>query len=238
MHLPSMPSDLAANDVFPAGDVASKSYDNSGNQPLLELVPSSANRILDIGCGRGSNARVLSRRGAVVDGITLSEDEAVAAREFCRSVIVHDLEMGLPDSLQPPYDVLLCSHVLEHLRWPNRLLEDLRRISVPGHSLLLVALPNLLFYKNRAAIAAGYFEYADSGIMDASHFRWFTFATSRRLLESAGFSVEICRGEGSFPLPILRRVLPKPVTQAIDATAVHAIPGLFSHQFLLAARPR
>jgi SAM-dependent methyltransferase len=226
------------NELFPAGDVATKAYDNSGNHALLELIPRSASRILDIGCGRGSNARALKARNAVVDGVTLSEGEAVAAREFCQRVIVHDLEQGLPDSLQPPYDVIVCSHVLEHLRWPDRLLKDVHRIAAADHALLIVALPSLLFYKNRAALAAGYFEYAESGIMDASHFRWFTFATSRKLVESAGFSIEVCKGEGSFPLPGMRKVLPTSITRLIDAAATRLVPGLFSHQFLLAARPR
>jgi 2-polyprenyl-3-methyl-5-hydroxy-6-metoxy-1,4-benzoquinol methylase len=67
-----------------------------------------------------------------------------------------------------------CCHVLEHLRWPERLLIALKPLLTPRSGQLLVALPNVLFYKNRVRLLCGQFEYADSGIMDASHFRWLT----------------------------------------------------------------
>lgn len=226
-----------AKTAFPAGSVDSKRYQNRGNPKLLSLLPPTAMRVLDVGCGAGDNARLLADGGRSVDGITLSETEAATARRVCNSVIVHDLEFGLPTHLGAPYDAVICSHVLEHLRWPDRLLKEVRELLLPRKGVLLVALPNALFYKNRWRLLTGHFDYEESGLMDASHFRWFTYASSRRLLESAGFYVLSHSGDGSLPLPLVRKVLPTRFVEAVDATATAVLPGLFSYQLLLCAKP-
>lgn len=229
----STPSQTA----FPAGSVDHKRYENRGNPLLLTLLPNTATRVLDIGCGAGDNARLLTAMGLSVDGVTLSEAEATTARQVCGSVFVHDLETGLPPDLNKTYDAVICSHVLEHLRWPDRLLKEVREVLQPSQGVLLVALPNVLFYKNRWRFLTGHFDYEESGLMDASHFRWFTYASSRRLVESAGFEVLSQSGEGSFPLPLVRKLLPRRVVTAVDKTATFGLPGLFAYQLLLCAGP-
>jgi SAM-dependent methyltransferase len=223
--------------AFPAGSVDRKRYANRGNPPLLAMVPHDARCILDIGCGAGDNARLLVASGRSVDGITLSEGEAATAREVCGSVFVHDLETGLPANLTSTYDAVICSHVLEHLRWPDRFLREVCERLRPQRGVLLVALPNVLFYKNRWRILTGHFDYEESGLMDASHFRWFTYESSRRLLVEAGFEVQSHSSEGSFPLPLVRRVIHAHVASGLDKLAAAALPGLFGYQFLLRAVP-
>jgi SAM-dependent methyltransferase len=167
----------------------------------------------------------------------MSEAEAATARPVCSNVFVHDLEAGFPPDLAGPYDAVVCSHVLEHLRWPDHLLTEVREILVPSQGVLLVALPNVLFYKNRWRLLTGHFDYEESGLMDASHFRWFTYASSRRLLESSGFKVHHHSCEGSFPLSFVRHLAGRQVAAAVDARAARLFPGLFGYQLLLLATP-
>jgi 2-polyprenyl-3-methyl-5-hydroxy-6-metoxy-1,4-benzoquinol methylase len=201
-------------------------------------VPEAARLVLDLGCGAGCNAQVLASRGVQVDGVTLSESERARAAQWCHRCWVHDLESGLPSGLEETYDAVVCSHVLEHLRWPDRALAALRPLLIPGRGCLLVALPNLLFYKTRARLLIGRFEYQDSGIMDASHFRWYTFATARRLVEQAGFTVCAHEVQGSAPIPLIRRYLPAWLTAAADRLAERTLPGFFGGQIIIAATPR
>jgi SAM-dependent methyltransferase len=216
-------------------DASTKCYENSGNAALMAFVPKSTKRALDVGCGSGMHARQLQARGMAVDGITISGSEHASAVSACENCWVHDLEAGLPAGLASTYDLIICSHVLEHLRWPERILLALKSRLQPRSGRLLVALPNVLFYKNRARLLLGRFEYQDSGIMDASHFRWFTFRSARRLVEQCGYRVIAHEGHGSAPIPLARRALPTRLTTWADGVATRLIPGLFSNQIIVVA---
>lgn len=223
------------NDPF---DVREKRYSNTGNIAVLAQVPTHAREILDIGCGTGAHARILSARGAIVDGITLSAEEFAEAAPDCRTCWIHDLETGLPRTLSRTYDVVVCSHVLEHLRWPERLLLEAKRLLIPGRGRIIAAVPNVLFYKNRARLLWGRFEYEETGIMDASHFRWYTFGTARTLFERCAYDVMTHRGDGHAPMPFLRRFLPQSASRRIDAVATQLLPGMFASQVIVVATPR
>lgn len=218
-------------------DVRAKRYTNSGNSALVAQFPPHARLALDVGCGSGAHARILSARGCLVDGITLSQVEQSDALPYCRRCWIHDLENGLPREVEGGYDLVVTSHVLEHLRWPDRLLREIRSVLSPNHGRLLCALPNVLFYKNRLRLLAGRFEYEESGIMDASHFRWFTFESAARLIEQAGFKILEHFGDGSAPLPAVRRLLPRTISKAIDRAATNALPGVFAGQIITIATP-
>jgi 2-polyprenyl-3-methyl-5-hydroxy-6-metoxy-1,4-benzoquinol methylase len=215
--------------------VEAKSYKNHGNPAVLGCVPDESHAILDVGCGAGDNARLLARVGRVVDGVTLSASERDKAQQHCRKVVIHNLETGLPAELKGPYDCVICSHVLEHICWPEKLLRDIReRLSPSG--LLVVALPNVFFYKNRWNLIRGRFNYEESGLMDNTHFRWYSFRSAQALLGSAGFDILGAEADGSFPIPFRRRLFSHSVTRLVDAWAAAAFPGLFGYQMVFTAR--
>lgn len=217
-------------------DVADRCYENAGNEPLLALLPDRPGRALDCGCGAGDNARLLAERGWRVTGITLSEQEREAASAFCDDVWIADLNQPFPDGVEQGYDVVLLSHVLEHLARPEMLLAEAARVLAPG-GVVAVALPNVLFYPIRLAALLGRFDYTDAGIMDSTHLRFYTYASGGGLLERCGLRV-IARGaEGGMPLSVLRRVLPASVQAAIDRWACNTWPGLFGRQSLYLAAP-
>lgn len=215
--------------------VERKSYKNEGNPAVLARVPGQARSILDVGCGAGDNARILARSGRIVDGVTISTVERESALKYCRNVVIYDLEKGLPGEVSGPYDCVICSHVLEHICWPQMLLGDIRTRLSPG-GLLIVALPNVFFYKNRWNLLRGRFDYEESGLMDNTHFRWYSFESAQKLLTAHGFEVMNAEADGSFPLPFFRRILPSLVTGSIDAWASAIFPGLFGYQMVYCAR--
>ncbi len=222
-----------AADAFPQARVEERRYGATPNEEVLRCIPPSAREVLDVGCGSGANAALLAAKGVKVDGITLSPDEAGRAAGHCRSVYVNDLEHGLPEDVDNKYDAVLCSHVLEHIRYPEPLLIDVRRRLKPDGR-LVIAVPNLLHYRTRVQLMLGRFEYAEGGIMDSTHFRWYTLETMGRLLASRGFAVERAYGDGNAPLGALRRLAPG-VCQRIDGFAARHLPGLFGWQLVFVA---
>lgn len=160
-------------------------YRNVGNTPLLDMLAlQCCGTVLDVGCGAGDNARILARHGWSVFGITLSPAEQAAAAPVCSKVWVHDLERGLPDEVAGPYDLVLLSHVLEHLRNPDTLLCQIHRILRSGGQ-IAVALPNILNWHQRLLFLVGRFEYKEEGIMDVTHLRFYTFSSAGVCLKLA-----------------------------------------------------
>ena len=215
--------------------VADRVYGHGVNEAVLGLVQTTHRTVLDVGCGVGGNAEIFAKAGKVVDGVTISSEEAHEASAWCRTVFTHDVELGLPESVQGPYDLCLCSHVIEHVRNPTPLLNSVHRVLSPD-GLLLVALPNILQYKHRWDLCRGRFDYQEWGIMDSTHVRWYTWESGKKLLESHNFSVIRRVADGGFPLSSLRAVLPGPAVRFLDRFALTTFPGLFGWQHLFLAR--
>jgi 2-polyprenyl-3-methyl-5-hydroxy-6-metoxy-1,4-benzoquinol methylase len=217
---------------------ADKVYKHPANDRLLALLPARVRaRVLDCGCGAGANARALKARGWSVVGITISRQEQQLAEMYCESVHVGDLNDGVPPVAGDGYDIVLMSHVLEHLTRPDRLLADAQRVLATG-GVVAVALPNALHFQTRLKFMLGKFDYTADGSLDETHVRFYTVKTAQQLLEANGFEVVQSATHGGLPLWKFRSVLPEAMTRWLDDAASRYLPGLFGFQFLYIMRPR
>jgi SAM-dependent methyltransferase len=211
-------------------------YKNEGNFELLDLLSSSPGRILDCGCGAGDNARILSDRGWCVTGITIDPREQKTARQFCEAVYIADLENGLPPDIDGEFDAILASHVLEHLARPERLLREVHERLSPG-GVVAVALPNIAHYRQRISRLRGHFDYTDTGQLDRTHLRFYTYRTAIQLLEQNGYELVNAMATGTLPL-WKARLVSRSMAGRVDKWAVRQRPNLLGYQCLLLARPR
>lgn len=212
-------------------------YQNAGNDAVLSALPLHIGRLLDVGCGAGDNVRRLKGRFDEAVGLTHDEQEVAVAAPHFTNVFVQDLDQPIREDVGADFDAVIASHVLEHLRWPERTLANVRRRMRVG-GVIVVALPNLFHYSSRANMLLGRFEYAESGLMDRTHLRWFTFETGRALLEDAGFEVERAWVDGTFPFWRTRSVLPRAFQRTVVDAAARMSPGLFGGQLLYRGRVR
>ena len=212
-----------------------KIYSNAGNNDVLDLIPAGAKYILDIGCGDGANARLLIKRNCIVDGITISEEEKVIAGEVMRKVYVYNIEIGLPVKADAVYDAVICSHVLEHICYPQQLMNDIHRALKPN-GILIVALPNIMHYQSRWQLISDNFNYKNAGIWDYTHFIWYTFITARQLLEQHDFKIEVATVTGELPCNnVLKKILPPAVRKFIYSLLIKISKGFFCYQLLYTA---
>jgi ubiquinone/menaquinone biosynthesis C-methylase UbiE len=168
--------------------VNEKIYGNAGNQNVISFIEKKESFILDIGCGAGDNAKILKNLGHHVDGITLSESEKLIASNYCDEIFIHNLENGLPNEIKDKkYDYIICSHVLEHIAFPTKSLDDLYNLAIKNSSTVVIML------------LKGDFEYTNDGIMDYTHLRWYTLKSATNLFQSYGFEIDTSRVEGFLP---------------------------------------
>jgi 2-polyprenyl-3-methyl-5-hydroxy-6-metoxy-1,4-benzoquinol methylase len=203
------------------------------NRAVLECVPRDAARVLDLGCGTGTFAEQLKRRSAPATlGVTYSAAEAEQAARHMDEVRVADLNTfdfkGIGD-----FDCVVMSHVLEHLYHPADVLARLRCVLRPVAT-LVIALPNVLMWKQRIQFLRGRFRYQDFGLMDRTHYRFFDSQTAAEMVRESGYTLLRRADEGHFPLPGIRRLLGGGAA-ALDRAATRRWPGLFADQFILIA---
>lgn len=173
-------------------DAKAPIYATFRNFRLLNVVRSvlpAQGRVLDIGCASGGLLRELAPVASYRAGVELSSVGAAAAREVADEVI--NAAIDDPAASFPPgsFDVIVCADVLEHVADPAATLGKIVSWCAPGGS-VLVCVPNIANWQARLRLLKGVWRYADCGIWDDGHLRFFTLATLRELLEAEGLSVE------------------------------------------------
>ncbi len=139
-----------------------------------------APKLLEIGCGVGSNLLALKALGWEVEGAEPSDYAAGLARKSGINVATATL-----DKLEfPPaeFDAIIMEMVLEHVPSPKRAIEKISRWLKP-HGELLIAVPNFEGFEARVF---GEFHY---GLQVPTHLYHFTPSTLRKLLR--GFHTQI-----------------------------------------------
>jgi ubiquinone/menaquinone biosynthesis C-methylase UbiE len=111
-------------------------------------------RVLDLGCGSGYGADVLSREAREVLGIDIADDAIDYARRHYQGANVRFehascLEIPAPDG---SFDLIVAFEIIEHLSDWRAFLGEVRRVLAPAGQ-FLVSTPNQLYYAEaRAAL--------------------------------------------------------------------------------------
>ncbi len=164
---------------------------NDTHARMIEMV-GTGKKVVDFGCWTGFVARELKKRGCYVTGIEIDPEAAEEARSVCDRVIVADLDtIDLAAALQgEEYDVGLFGDVIEHLKEPARLLAQMRDMLSSG-GCIVVSVPNIAHASIRLMLLQGRFDYADTGILDDTHLKYYTRRSIGDLLEACGYIVDV-----------------------------------------------
>ena len=143
------------------------------------LSPGPA-RALDLGCATGALLCWLRDRGWRVTGVEISPAAGYARSE--RGLDVRDLPLEQNHFPQASFDLVLASHLIEHLNDPRSFTREVRRILKTGGR-FLVTTPNIAGFQAR--LFRGRWR---SAIFD--HLYLFSARTLKALLVDSGFTVE------------------------------------------------
>ena len=138
--------------------------------------------------------------------------------------------------------MILAADVLEHVRTPEQILDQLKPLLAPGGS-VIVSVPNFGHWYPRVRVAVGRFDYDRRGILDRDHVRFFTKPSFERLIRNCGYSVAR-RSATGLPLEVVDRGGQGDtassgiarVVSRIDRATVALRPQLFAYQFVYELR--
>lgn len=173
--------------------------------------------VLDVACGVSVLGKCFGKH---VYGIDMNREAVTAAKKNGIQAKRGDVEepWDYPDGF---FDVVIASHIIEHMTSPDHLLREAKRVLKDGGTILLIT-PNLAAWFNRILLLFGFqpfftevstvdktlgltpFRSLHGGTTPLGHLRLFTPGALKDLVELHGFGI-VQTGAmefGSFPPPL------------------------------------
>ena len=201
-----------------------------------ELAPDRPCIVYDVGCAHGFLGQLLPSESFVLYGMDFDANAVTVAQAYYHTVQQVDIE-------QPPFpkfpqlpDVLVLADVLEHTRYPEVCLRNLVETYLPSGGGVIVSVPNIANIFIRWSLLWGRFDYTERGILDRTHFRFFTRNSIFKLLQSVGLDVDQLAST-PIPLPLVNSIFDEGrllwFLHRINALAARLFPTLFGYQIIL-----
>jgi 2-polyprenyl-3-methyl-5-hydroxy-6-metoxy-1,4-benzoquinol methylase len=164
---------LSPNDLF------TEQKNGRGHRIYNFISPSIGVRVLEVGCGAGGILSVFRDNGAEVLGLDYDLNYLVFARNQGINVRKGSIE-NVSDNEK--FDLIILSHVLEHVRQPIDFLKSLRKHLVPN-GVLYVEVPSLEY------VCAGGYGGQLINYWQNAHFTHFTLKSLFLVSSLAGFKL-------------------------------------------------
>lgn len=103
-------------------------------------------KVLDAGCGEGTLSIMMAKKGAIVTGVDISRPNISNAKEYAKKEGIINIDFSTADLESLPFednsfDLVVSSHVLEHLPDFDKGLKELMRVT---KKTAIVAIPTIL----------------------------------------------------------------------------------------------
>lgn len=203
---------------------------------ILSKVPEGA-LVLDIGCGSGMLGKYLSmNKRCVVDGVDIDPQAVELAKPKYRKVGVFNLEQQKLTDAFPvgAYDCIVMADVVEHIVHPEMLFENVKQLLKPD-GIMLFSIPNIAHISAGLELVLGKFGYRNSGLLDATHVRFYSRQGFIDKLETNGiypFEIDtVCKAIDSTEFKSFRHFPQSILEEIIDARS-----DALTYQWIVSAR--
>lgn len=169
------------------------SYFGHERSEIENLLPPNCGNTLEVGCGDGSTLKWLkdSNRCRKTYGIEIFESAALKAEKKVDHLFHGNIENDEIEFLSERFDLILLLDVLEHLLDPWIVLKKLVEHNLNANGSIIVSLPNIRHYSALFPLLfKGEWTYQKSGILDKTHFRFFTKKSCFELFTQSGLRIK------------------------------------------------
>ena len=158
---------------------------------VIEAIPEGCAVVLDVGCGKGTLGRWLKEQPGMmtVYGAELFPAAGEEARRWLDDVVVGNIEHVALPFPEGTVDCIICADVLEHTADPWAVVAKLKKLLKPD-GCIVASIPNVGFHRNIRKMLRGQWTYAQEGLLDKTHLRFFTLETITELFASNGLTIE------------------------------------------------
>lgn len=146
----------------------------------IMYLPSQSNAsLLEVGCGSGWMLKIMKDLGWNVEGVDF--DPYAVENAKSKGLCVNCGTLSSQGYLDNHFDVIIMSHLIEHIHEPLKLLDECYRILKPGGKLVIVT-PNI------GSLGHQYFKASWRGLEPPRHLHIFTPNSLENLTKKAGFN--------------------------------------------------
>lgn len=207
-------------------------FNRSAREEMLKYIPANAEKILEVGCGEGLFLDLLTRAGKESWGLEINAEAAVEAQKFAGKILVGDfIAMSLSGDLPLGYfDCVVFNDVIEHFTDPWQAVRLVKPLLSPA-GVIVASIPNFRYIGNLVEIiTTADFRYREEGgILDMTHFRFFTLKSIIRLFDECGYRV--VRYEGLRPCKSWKEKM-------VISLSMGRFEDMRHKQFAVVAQPR
>jgi SAM-dependent methyltransferase len=168
---------------------ANPEYYNGYRTDLNPLLPVAARRVLEVGGGSGAFRHNLPE-GVEYWLVEPVPGAAAKASGLVDRVLVGTYEQVSTEVPDKYFDLVICNDVIEHMPFWREFLVGIQDKMAPG-AVLVGSIPNVRHFVNvYNFLFRRDWRYTETGILETTHFAFFTEKSLRRELVHAGFRIE------------------------------------------------
>jgi len=151
------------------------------------IPPEAEKRIFELGCGNGSVANELTKRGFEITGVDPSLDGLHHAKEtYPHLKLFSDSAYDDLAERYGKFPIVLSLEVVEHLYFPRKFAAVVDDLLLPGGT-AVISTPYHGYWKNLALAITNKMDNHFTSLWDYRHIKFWSFTTLRTLLKEAGF---------------------------------------------------
>jgi 2-polyprenyl-3-methyl-5-hydroxy-6-metoxy-1,4-benzoquinol methylase len=200
----------------------------------LARLPSTA-RVLDFGPGSGVCGEFLKAQGLQhLYAVEIDEE----TRKHLSSTYV-EIWDSIDKFSQSQFDAVIMLDVLEHTTDPFEVFAEVVR-TLPIGGKVYISVPNIAHWSVRLSLLFGQFTYRERGLLDSTHYQFFTRKRSLQLVASqpslhlSSYAASVEPVELLLPHYLVAGRLFR-LFKRLHLALSNALPGLFAYQHLLVA---
>ncbi|MBU3127142.1 rhamnan synthesis F family protein [Clostridium tagluense] len=171
--------------------------ENSLSNIINMIKPKS--KVLEFGPANGRMTKYLSRNmNCEIDIVEMDESAGIEASQYSNKSFVGE-DLGdiekykwLEELKNEQYDYIVFADVLEHLRFPQKILKACKKILKDKGSIIISA-PNIAHNSVIIDLINDEFKYNEVGLLDNTHISFFSYKSLVRMIEESGYKTVIER---------------------------------------------
>ena len=166
-----------------------------------KFISDGAN-VLDVGCACGDFGLFISEeKKCNIFGMEYDQDSIIEAKKTNVFKKIDQVDLNTFQTSHFPdyynfFDYITLLDVLEHTINPKESLLKLKPY-LKENGFFVISIPNISFGDIKISLLQDNFTYTDTGILDITHLRFFTYKTIASLFSEIGFEIDECKAKVS-----------------------------------------